>query len=60
MQIQELHNIVRRVGLPPATFGRLALKDPAFVFDVRRGRMPRRETLDRIRAFVEAWEAGNA
>lgn len=60
MHIQELHNIVRRVGLPPSRFGRLAVGDPRFVFDVRNGRSPRPETLERVRAFVADWEASHA
>jgi hypothetical protein len=27
-------------GVKPATFGRLAVKDPNFVFDLRKGRTP--------------------
>ena len=60
MHIDELRDIVRRVGLAPATFGRRVVGDPRFVFDCENGRLPRPATLDRVTAFVEAWEAGNA
>jgi len=40
--------------MPAARFGREAMKDPRFVFDLRRGREPRQRTIERVRAFLEA------
>lgn len=41
-----------RYGLAPARFGRMAVRDPRFVFDLRRGREPRPATEARVRAFI--------
>ncbi|MCL6740494.1 hypothetical protein LZ518_05035 [Sphingomonas sp. RB56-2] len=38
---------------PAARFGREAMGDPRFVFDLRRGREPRPRTVARILAFLE-------
>lgn len=40
--------------MPPARFGREAVRDPRFVFDLRNGREPRPQTIDRVRAFLES------
>ena len=42
--------------MPATRFGREAVKDPRFVFDLRRGREPRSGTIRRVRAFLEAWQ----
>lgn len=38
----------------PTRFGREALGDPRFVFDLRRGREPRPRTVQRVRDFLES------
>lgn len=40
--------------MPATRFGREAVSDPRFVFDLRRGREPRPQTIERVRAFLEA------
>lgn len=55
--IEEIDAFVARHDMSPVTFGRLAMKDPHFVRDLRGdGReKPRRlwpETEDRVRAFM--------
>jgi len=40
-------------NIPAARFGREAMGDPRFVFDLRRGREPRPRTVERVRAFLE-------
>ena len=42
---------LRRTRIPPTRFGREALNDPRFVFDLRRGR----EVGERTAARVHAW-----
>jgi hypothetical protein len=57
----EIEAFLNGQGMDPATFGRRALKDPNFVFDVRRrGRCPNLRTLERVRGFMRscAGEAG--
>ena len=39
--------------MPAARFGREAMGDPRFVFDLRNGREPRQRTVDRVLAFLE-------
>jgi len=41
----EIEQYIERHGLSPTRFGRLAVKDPRFVEDLRSGRSPRRRTL---------------
>lgn len=40
--------------MPAARFGREAMKDPRFVFDLRNGREPRARTVERVLAYLEA------
>lgn len=47
---------LRRSGMSPTRFGRLALRDPRFVYDLRAGRKPRRRTVARVVAWLEAAE----
>lgn len=42
-------------GMEPTRFGRLAVNDPKFVFDLREGREPRRATRDRVVAFMHGY-----
>lgn len=39
-------------GLTPTAFGDKAAGDPNFVFDLRNGREPRRNTIAKVRAFM--------
>jgi 2,4-dienoyl-CoA reductase-like NADH-dependent reductase (Old Yellow Enzyme family) len=49
-----VEKFLKTSNMPAARFGREAMKDPRFVFDLRRGREPRPRTIERIRAFLEA------
>ena len=40
--------------IPPTRFGRDVVGDPRFVFDLRKGREPRPQTVARVRAYLEA------
>ena len=58
-------NLLRRIerylsqsGTPPARFGREAVRDPRFVFDLRNGREPRRATAWRVEAYLRQLEQG--
>ena len=44
-------------GMEASLFGRNALKDPNFVFDLRRGRCPNLRTIQRVRAFMAGYGA---
>ena len=47
---------LRRSGTPPTRFGRDAVRDPRFVFDLRRGREPREPMLRRVSDFLDERE----
>lgn len=52
--LREVENFLRATKVPPARFGREAMRDPRFVFDLRNGREPRPRTIERIRRFLES------
>ena len=52
--LREIEKYLRSRELPAARFGREAMGDPRFVFDLRKGREPRARTVARVRAFLEA------
>ena len=53
--LREIEQFLRVSDIPPARFGREAMGDPRFVFDLRNGREPRPRTIARIRKILEAW-----
>ncbi len=48
---RQIELFLRQTGLAPTRFGRLAARDPRFVFDIRNGRT----VGDKLRARVQAW-----
>ena len=52
--LREVEQFLRRSQTPPTRFGRDAMGDPRFVFDLRKGREPRPLTAARVRQFLEA------
>ena len=52
--LHRIERYLRETGTPAARFGREAVRDPRFVFDLRLGREPRVETEQRVRAFLDA------
>lgn len=47
---------LRRTGTPPTRFGRECLRDPQFVFDLRRGREPGPAVCTRVIEFIRRRE----
>nr|WP_088310940.1 hypothetical protein [Novosphingobium sp. B 225] len=43
--------------MPPSKFGRLAVRDPRFVEDLKGGRVPRAKTCRRVQAFLRRAES---
>jgi hypothetical protein len=43
--------------MPPSRFGREAVGDPCFVFELRDGRKPRSDTVAKVRAYLDRVEA---
>lgn len=52
--LREVEKFLKRSEVAPTRFGRDAVGDPRFVFDLRKGREPRARTVARVRAFLEA------
>ena len=55
--LRRIETYLRRSATPPTRFGRDALGDPRFVFDLREGREPRAATVERVTAWLERCEA---
>ncbi len=53
---REVEKFLRRTGMPATKFGRLAVNDPRFVLDLRRGREPRSRTAARVMGFIARQE----
>ena len=51
--LREVEKFLRASNVSPARFGRDAMGDPRFVFDLRNGREPRDRTVRRVRAFLQ-------
>jgi hypothetical protein len=54
--LRRVERYLRRSGTAPTTFGRRAVRDPRFVFDLRNGREPRPGTAARVAAYLDARE----
>jgi hypothetical protein len=52
--LREVEKFLRHSDTAPTRFGRDAVGDPRFVFDLRNGRDPRPQTIARVRAYLEA------
>lgn len=54
--LSRIERHLKRTGVPPTRFGRLAVHDPRFVGDLRNGREPRAATVARVLAYLESAE----
>lgn len=52
--LREVEKFLRQSDTPATRFGREAMGDPRFVFDLRNGRDPRPRTVERVLAYLEA------
>ena len=53
----EVAVFLRQSGMKPSRFGRDALGDPGFVAALNKGRAPNLRTIERARAFIQAFHA---
>ncbi|MGL5837724.1 MAG: hypothetical protein ACRCY3_04410 [Sphingorhabdus sp.] len=53
---RKIERFLRRYDMAPTTFGRLAVRDPRLVHDMRRGRCLRSVMAARIESFMDAYE----
>lgn len=51
--LREVESFLRQFGVPATRFGREAMGDPRFVFDLRNGRDPRPATVKRVLDYLE-------
>lgn len=49
-----IERYLRKSGVTPTRFGRDAVGDPRFVMDLRNGREPRAQTIDRVSRYLSA------
>lgn len=57
---RKIEQFLRETGMPPTVFGRCALHDPRFVFDLRMGREPGARVRNQVEHFMNIWrENGN-
>ena len=52
--LRKVERFLKASSIPATRFGREAMGDPRFVFDLRNGREPRASTIDRVLAFLES------
>ena len=57
MLLPRIERYLKARRIPPTRFGRDAVGDPCFVFDLRDGREPRDRTLARVSAYLDRAEA---
>lgn len=60
MLIRSIELFLRQHHMAATKFGRLAVQDPRFVIDLRRGREPRGPMEQRIRGFMAGFAAAQA
>lgn len=56
MLLWRIERYMKERRMPPARFGREAVGDPCFVFDLRDGREPRARTIARVAAYLDRVE----
>lgn len=50
--IIEIDRFLRRTRMPETKFGRLAVRDPRLVHDLRLGRQPQPPMVAKVRSFI--------
>jgi hypothetical protein len=56
MLLWRIEQYLKARRMPPARFGREAVGDPCFVFDLRDGRIPRERTAAKVCAYIDRAE----
>ncbi|WP_144095312.1 hypothetical protein [Croceicoccus sediminis] len=59
MLLREIEKFLRRTGMPATKFGRLSVRDPRLVLDMRNGREPRRRMVIRVEHFMNNYAKNN-
>jgi homoserine dehydrogenase len=58
--LAQIQRFLDATGMSPTAFGRDALGDPRFVFQVRDGRNPNTSLMDRAESFMRKYRGGKA
>lgn len=58
MLLDRIERYLKAGRVPPTRFGRAAVGDPNFVFNLRDGRDPRDRTVERVVAYLDRVERG--
>jgi 2,4-dienoyl-CoA reductase-like NADH-dependent reductase (Old Yellow Enzyme family) len=58
--LRRIERYLRTADMPATRFGREAVRDPRFVFDLRRGREPRPDMERRVIAWLDSRSEGRA
>ncbi|MDO9337649.1 MAG: hypothetical protein Q7T61_14730 [Caulobacter sp.] len=53
--LQRIENFLKESAMPPSVFGRVAVRDPRLVSDLRGGREPGRRIICRVEHFMNKW-----
>lgn len=52
--LSDIERYLRRTGMPHTKFGRMAVRDPRLVHDLRRGREPGARMCARVYTYIAA------
>lgn len=55
MLLHQIERFLRETGMPWTKFGRLAVRDPRLVGDMRRGREPGPKMASRLQTFMTSY-----
>lgn len=58
--LREIEKFLREQNMPWTKFGRLSVRDPRFVADLRNGREPGSEVCQRVQQFMNIWRQNHA
>lgn len=58
MVLRDIERFLRATGMPWTKFGRLAVRDPRIVADLRNGRVPRPSMEQRLEHFMNSYREG--
>lgn len=50
--LEQIEQYLVRTKLSPTRFGRIVVRDPRFVEDLRAGRQPRLQTMEKVSAYL--------
>ena len=58
--LRKIEIFLNETDMPWTKFGRLSVRDPRFVQDLRNGRQPGKSVSDRVEYFMNLWRTGHA